>query len=128
MAVAWHPDVNKKAYGMDSATIENVERVEFESGKARTFLKNTAAKKTHSFMLKMDDVGDNSEYKKFVTWWESTLLGGALSFYFPLFICLNCANIGAFFIKSLSMSLLTNCSSRFLSLILSASVISKTLS
>ena len=83
MAVAWHPDVNKKAYGMDTAPMENVERVEFESGKARTFLKNTAAKKTHSFMLKMYDVGDNSEYKKFVTWWESTLLSGALSFYFP---------------------------------------------
>ena len=83
MAVAWHPDVNKKAYGMDTAPMENVERVEFESGKARTFLKNTAAKKTHSFMLKMDDVGDNSEYKKFVAWWEYTLLGGSLSFYFP---------------------------------------------
>lgn len=83
MAVAWHPDVNKKAYGMDASTIENVERVEFESGKARTFLKNTAAKKTHSFMLKMEDVGDNSEYKTFVTWWETTLLGGALSFVFP---------------------------------------------
>ena len=83
MAVARHPDVNQKAYGMDTAPMENVERVEFESGKARTFLKNTAAKKTHSFMLKMDDVGDNSEYKKFVSWWSGTLLGGALSFYFP---------------------------------------------
>jgi hypothetical protein len=83
MAVAWHPDVNKKAYGMDTAPIENVERVEFESGKARTYLKNTAAKKTHSFMLKLEDVGDNSEYKKFVAWWETNLLGGALSFYFP---------------------------------------------
>ena len=83
MAVAWHPDVNQKAYGMDTAPMENVERVEFESGKARTYLKNTAAKKTHSFMLKLEDVGDNSEYKKFVAWWETNLLGGALSFYFP---------------------------------------------
>ena len=83
MAVAWHPDVNQKAYGMDTAPMENVERVEFESGKARTYLKNTAAKKTHSFMLKLEDDGADSEYRKFVTWWEYTLLGGSLSFYFP---------------------------------------------
>ena len=83
MAVAWHPDVNQKAYGMDTAPMENVERVEFESGKARTYLKNTAAKKTHSFMLTLEDDGADSEYRKFVTWWETTLLGGSLSFYFP---------------------------------------------
>lgn len=83
MAVAWHPDVNQRAYGMDTSPINNVERVEFESGKARTFRKNTAVKKSHSFMLTLKDDGDDSEYKKFLLWWDTTLQGGALSFWFP---------------------------------------------
>lgn len=83
MAVNWPAGVNQKAYGMETSPIENVERIEFESGKARTFLKNTAAKKAHTFMLSMEDVGASSEYKLFLAWYENVLLSGALSFYFP---------------------------------------------
>jgi hypothetical protein len=83
MAVAWPMSVNQKAYGMDTSPGENVERVEFESGKARTFLKNSVSKKVHSFMLDFEDVGDSSEYKDFLTWWNDDLASGSLSFLFP---------------------------------------------
>lgn len=83
MAVAWPAGVNQDAYGMDTAPIDNTERVEFESGKARTYLKNTAVKKIHSFMLSLNDEGPGSEYKTFVAWWDTVLLGSAMSFYFP---------------------------------------------
>lgn len=83
MAVAWPLSVNQKAYGMETSPGENVERVEFESGKARTFLKNSVGKKVHSFMLDLEDVGDTSEYKTFLKWWEDDLASGSLSFLFP---------------------------------------------
>ena len=83
MAVAWPTGVNQKAYGMDTSPGENVERVEFESGKARTFLKNSVGKKVHSFMLSLEDAGDTSEYKTFLEWWSDDLASGSLSFLFP---------------------------------------------
>lgn len=81
--VTWPATVNTDAYGMETTVIENVERVEFESGKARTYLKNSAQKKQFSFLLSMDDIGPSSEYKTFVEWWDDTLLSGSLSFGFP---------------------------------------------
>lgn len=83
MAVAWPLSVNQKAYGMDTSPGENVERIEFESGKARTFLKNSVGKKVHSFMLTLEDIGDTSEYKDFLEWWSDDLASGSLSFLFP---------------------------------------------
>lgn len=83
MAVSWPVGVNTDAYGMESTPIENVERVQFESGKARTYLKNSAQKLAFSFLVSMDDVGPSSEYKLFVEWWDTTLKSGALSFKFP---------------------------------------------
>lgn len=83
MAVAWPIGVNKEAYGMDTSPGDNIERVEFESGKSRTYLKNSAPKKIHSFMLALEDSGDGSEYKLFVAWWDDVLLSGSLSFLFP---------------------------------------------
>ena len=83
MAETWPLGVNQKAYGMDTSPGENVERVEFESGKARTFLKNSVGKKVHSFMLDMEDVGAGSEYKTFLEWWSDDLATGSLSFMFP---------------------------------------------
>ena len=81
--VTWPATVNTDAYGMESTPIENVERIEFESGKSRTYLKNSAQKKQFSFLLTMKDVGASSEYKDFVEWWDNTLLSGSLSFGFP---------------------------------------------
>jgi len=82
MAVSWSTMVNTKAYGMDTGGGENVESIEFESGKARTYLKNSVPKKVFSFVIRMNDVGATSEYKYFLAWWDNTLLSGALSFYF----------------------------------------------
>lgn len=83
MAVAWPAGVNTNAYGMEMDPIPNVERIEFESGKPRTYLKNSAGRKRFAFILSMEDVGPDSEYKAFLQWWDETLLGGALSFLFP---------------------------------------------
>lgn len=83
MAVAWSTSVNTDAYGLDIGGGDNVERIEFESGKARTFLKNSAPKKVYAFVLSMDDVGGTSEFKAFVSWWEGALMSGSLSFLFP---------------------------------------------
>lgn len=81
--VSWPAEVNQGAYGMEATLIDNVERVEFDSGKARTYLKNSAQKKLFSFLLSMEDVGPASEYKAFVSWWDDVLLSGSLSFGFP---------------------------------------------
>jgi hypothetical protein len=83
MAVSWPSGVNTNAYGMDIGGGDNVTSVEFESGKARTYLKNSAPKRVFSFIIEMEDVGAASEYKVFLSWWNNTLLSGALSFYFP---------------------------------------------
>ena len=57
--------------------------VEFESGKARTFQKNSVNKKRHSFMLDLIDDGVDGEYATFVNWWDYNLASGSLSFFFP---------------------------------------------
>ena len=83
MAVSWPSGVNTDAYGMDTGGGDNVTYVEFESGKARSYLKNSAPKKVFSFVIAMEDIGGTSEYKTFLTWWDTVLLSGALSFNFP---------------------------------------------
>lgn len=83
MAVAWPATVNSNAYGMDTTLIENVERIQFESGKERTYLKNSRGRKQHSFIVAMEDVGADSEFKTFLTWYDDVLLSGALTFLFP---------------------------------------------
>lgn len=83
MAVAWPEGVNTNAYGMDIGSGSNVERIEFESGKSRTYLKNSVGKKRFSFLLSMVDDGPGSEFLTFVAWWDNVLLSGSLSFLFP---------------------------------------------
>lgn len=83
MAVSWPSGVNQDVYGMDIGGGDNVAKIEFESGKSRTYLKNSAPKKVFAFVIDMEDIGASSEYKLFTSWWENTLLSGALSFYFP---------------------------------------------
>lgn len=83
MAVNWCNDVNTDAYGMDTGVLNNVIRVEYESGKEKTYLKNSSPKKIFTFMLSMNDKGTNSEYKKFWDWYDNVLLSGSLSFMFP---------------------------------------------
>lgn len=84
MAVNWCQNVNTDAYGMDDGADDNLETVTFESGKKRTFLKNSAPKMIFTFTLNMkDDKTANCEYRRFWEWWKNTLLSGSLSFYFP---------------------------------------------
>jgi hypothetical protein len=83
MAIAWPGAVNTDAYGMDTSPIQNVERIMYESGKERVYLKNSRGRKQHTFIIDMEDVGATSEYKAFITWFNDTLLSGALTFDFP---------------------------------------------
>lgn len=81
--VAWPDGVNQKAYAMNTDYEDNLVRVEFECGKSRTYLKNSAPKRTFSFSLRFEDVGENSEYKKFLNWYNNVCLSGSQSFQFP---------------------------------------------
>jgi hypothetical protein len=81
--VIWPDGVNKNAYGLDIASGDNVIRTELDSGKIKTYRRNSEAKKTFSFNLYLDDRGDNSEFKKFDVWFRNSLKDGALSFVFP---------------------------------------------
>ena len=53
MAVSWAAGVNTDAYGMETDGGDNVERIEFESGKTRTYLKTLHQKYTRSCCLWM---------------------------------------------------------------------------
>ena len=64
--VAWPEDVNQKAYGMNTEYEDNLVKIQFDSGKERTYLKNSS-----------------SEYKKFLNWFENVCLSGSQSFAFP---------------------------------------------
>jgi len=83
MAVAWSAEVNTKAYGMDHSPIENVERIQFESGKERDYLKNSRGRKQYTFLIDMEDVGPDSEFKAFLSWYDDDIKSGALTFDFP---------------------------------------------
>ncbi len=81
--VDWSTLVNNKAYGLDISSGSNIIETEFESGKKRNYLKNSVGKKVFSFNLWMEDVGQNSEFKMFVLWWDNVLQSGANFFRFP---------------------------------------------
>lgn len=81
MAVSWPLNVNTKAYGMDTGAKDNLEKISFESGKERTYLKNSGLKKQFSFNLSLNDSGATSEYKLFWTWYEEVLLSGSKTFF-----------------------------------------------
>lgn len=87
--VAWADGVNQKAYGMNTEYEDNLVKIQFDSGKERTYLKNSAPKKEFSFNLRFEDSGANSEYKKFLNWYENILLSGSQSFEFPNLITHN---------------------------------------
>lgn len=68
------------AYGMETGVKENIKMTEFESGKARTFLRNSAPKHTFSFNI---DFWSDDEERAFWTWYDNVLLSGSESFAFP---------------------------------------------
>lgn len=63
--------VEEKFYGMTTATKENIETVEFESGKPRDFLKDSTPRKIHSVSFK---IVSKDEEIFFWDWYENTLL------------------------------------------------------
>lgn len=81
--VAWDEQVNMDAYGLDISGGDNLVTTEFESGKKRSYKKNSVGKKIFSFNLRMYDIGSNSEFKRFVMWWDNVLHSGAETFAFP---------------------------------------------
>lgn len=83
MAKNWSTAVNTKAYGLDTAPIENIEFTEYKSGRKIARLKNSTPKNSFSFMLRMEDAGAASEYKVFLRWYADVIKSGAETFLFP---------------------------------------------
>lgn len=83
MIVEWAENVNDKAYGLQASSINNLIEVKFESGKTRSFNKNSIGKKSFSFSIDMNDEGNDSEYKRFWIWYDTELCGRANTFLFP---------------------------------------------
>lgn len=79
----WAVDVNKKVYGVSGGYVENVEVVGFDSGKKRSFNRNTAIKQKFSVMLSLNDKGTDSEFKRFDKWLKTSLGGIGETFLFP---------------------------------------------
>lgn len=78
--VLWPTGVNTNAYSMSAGVKENIKVTEFESGKSRTFLLNSAPKRVFSFNI---DFWSDEEEKAFWTWYDNVLLSGSESFSFP---------------------------------------------
>ena len=82
MAVNWPDGVNNKVYGLSTTMNDNLQVQTFESGAKRTWLKNSVTKKKFSFLLLFSDRGSDSEFKKFLSWYDNVCLSGSISFYF----------------------------------------------
>lgn len=74
MSVEWSDKVNSDFYGMSYGANENTETVKFESGKPRTFLKNSTPTKSMTFRVSFWTKG---EELAFWDWYENVLLSGA---------------------------------------------------
>lgn len=83
MAVEWSADVNQKFYGMTRTTEENIITTKFESGRERTRLKNSEAKKVFSVQL---DIATRAEERIFWDWYNNTLLSRAETVFLPDFL------------------------------------------
>lgn len=84
---AWPDNVNREAYGLETAMGKNYTEVSFEAGTKRRVLNDLRARKKYTFKIDMDDNPDDtaSEYKVFLCWFESTLHCGAESVSFTDF-------------------------------------------
>ena len=81
--VQWPSGVNKRAYNATDSALDNTVTLEFESGRKRTYQKNTRALKTFSFkIMTLNNNTANCEYARFWDWWENMLKSGANAFYF----------------------------------------------
>jgi len=74
MSVSWSQNVNTKFYNLSYGVNENTESISFESGKKRTFLKNSTPQKKFDFSLSF---WSQTEEQAFWTWYEDVLLSGS---------------------------------------------------
>lgn len=84
--IDWDSHVNKDVYGVDSSYSENTEDVSFKSGRRVSHLKNTLPRKSFSVTMRFDDstvIDGNTEFRRFLAWFESDIKSGTLSFSFP---------------------------------------------
>lgn len=78
--VQWSQSVNRNFFSVSTKPKENVQRLEYESGRVQTWLKNPGIKKTHTANLLL---WNKTEEAAFWTWYESTLKSGSLSVSLP---------------------------------------------
>jgi len=84
MAQNWSSYVNKKLYGLGGGYNENIEKVNFKSGRTVFYKKNSLPKKKYSLSLDVNDstkTDGKTEFEWFLYWYEVTLASGTQSFY-----------------------------------------------
>lgn len=68
---------------MTSGYVSNRKEISFESGKKRYYMLNTAPKKSFKYTVTMiDDGSATCEFRRFLFWYENTLLSGTETFLF----------------------------------------------
>lgn len=68
--VKWFSE-KQKFYAMTTQSKENIEKVEFENGKPRFYLKDSTSRKTHSFSFRFEK---RFEEVVFWNWYDNILL------------------------------------------------------
>lgn len=86
MAQNWSTYVNTMFYGQDGSYKDNVEKVEFKSGRTINYLKNSHPKKKHVVNLRVKDKGTiktdgKTEFEWLLYWWENTAKSGTVPIY-----------------------------------------------
>ena len=92
--IDWNPLVNKKLLldGDYGYAEDYVTTIDFNSGKKRTYLKNSFVPKVYpTLRLALDNktqinsgINNDTEFSQFKRWFEEDLSYGVLPFYFPL--------------------------------------------
>ena len=78
--VSWSQSVNSDFFSVSTQPKENVQRLEYESGRVQTWLKNPGITKRHKANLLL---WNKTEEAAFWTWYEETLKCGSLSVALP---------------------------------------------
>ena len=85
MAQNWSSYVNTGLYGASSGYNDNLEKVDFKSGRTVFYKKNSTPKKKFNVSLDVNDsekVDGKTEFQWFLFWYEQILGGGTEHFYF----------------------------------------------
>lgn len=90
MAQNWDSHVNRRAYGLSTGGVDNLQEIEFDSGRTVTYKRNSLTKKEHAVKFVFDDsqhdpeklIDGKTEFQWFIRWLDVTLQGLTQSFYF----------------------------------------------